>query len=298
MKAPDGRRNGPADLVLDCRNLHGEGIFWNHLDGRVWWTDIHGKQLWWLAPESGASGSIAMADRVCCFAPRQAGGFILALAKDIAFFDPATGAVDGIHRFEPDKPGTRLNDGRTDRQGRFIAGGMNEGSGPEKSTVLRVDPDGTVTTIIADVGCANSTCFSPDGHRMYFADTAIGTIWVYDYDAVTGTPGNRRVLNDFIGEPGIPDGSCIDAEGAVWNAEWEGGRVVRILPDGNIDRVIAVPVRKPTCCAFGGPNLDTLYITTSRLETAPEQLAAEPTAGSLFAFKPGVRGVVDAPFAG
>jgi L-arabinonolactonase len=287
-----------AELALDCRNLHGEGILWNHRDRRVWWTDIHGKRLWWLEPSSGASGSIAMADRVCCFAPREPGGFILALAKEVAFFDPGTGELATIHRFEPEKLGTRLNDGRTDRQGRFIAGGMNEGSGPEKSTVLRIDPDQSVTTIITGVGCANSTCFSPDGRRMYFADSSVGTIWVYDYDPGTGVPGDRQVLNDFKGEPGIPDGSCVDAEGAVWNAEWEGRRVVRILPDGSIDRVVEVPVLKPTCCAFGGPELETLYITTSRLEATREQIAAEPMAGSLFAFKPGVHGVVDAPFAG
>jgi L-arabinonolactonase len=235
---------------------------------------------------------------VCCFAPRREGGFIVAFAKSVAFFDPDSLVTKSFHTFEPDKQETRLNDGRTDRQGRFIAGGMNEGSGPDKSTVIRVDPDGTVTTILTGIGCANSTCFTPDGRRMYFADSFLGQIWFYDYDETTGTPSNRRLLTDFKDEPGIPDGSCVDAEGAVWNAEWEGRRVVRVLPSGMIDRVIEIPVLKPTCCAFGGPELDTLYITTSRLQMTQEQLASEPSAGSLFAFKPGPRGVVDAPFAG
>ncbi|HET7718041.1 MAG TPA: SMP-30/gluconolactonase/LRE family protein [Bauldia sp.] len=287
-----------AELLLDCRNLHGEGILWNPADGRVWWTDIHGKHLWWYEPESRRAGSIPMADRVCCFAPRRSGGFIVAFAKSVAFYDPASGVTKEIHSFEPNKTGTRLNDGRTDRQGRFIAGGMNEAGGSETSSVLRVDPDGSVTTILDGVGCANSTCFTPDGRQMYFADSFVGTIWAYDYDPATGTPSNPRVLNDFKGEPGIPDGSCVDAEGAVWNAEWNGRRVVRVMPDGRIDRVIEVPAPKVTCCTFGGPDLDTLYITTSRLEMAPEELAAEPSSGSLYVFKPGVRGVVDAPFAG
>lgn len=239
-----------------------------------------------------------MPDRVCCFAPRRQGGFIVAFAKSVAFFDPESGETKSFHSFEPDKPGTRLNDGRTDRQGRFIAGGMNEGSGPDKSTVIRVDPDGAVTTILSGIGCANSTCFTPDGRGMYFADSFVGEIWFYDYDATTGTPSNRRLLADFKDEPGIPDGSCVDAEGAVWNAEWEGRRVVRVLADGTIDRVIDIPVLKPTCCAFGGSELDTIYITTSRLQMTQEHLASEPSAGSLFAFKPGLRGVVDAPFAG
>jgi L-arabinonolactonase len=287
-----------AEPVLDCGNLHGEGILWNAADGRVWWTDIHGKQLWWFDPASRASQSIPMPDRVCCFAPRAQGGFIVAFAKEVAFLELPSGKVTRLHGFEPDKPETRLNDGRTDRQGRFIAGGMNEGPGPARSSVLRVDPDGSVTTIITDVACANSTCFSPDGQRMYFADTPLRQVWVYDYDAASGTPRNRRVLADFAGEPGIPDGSCVDADGGVWNAEWQGRRVVRILPDGKIDRVVEIPTLSPTCCAFGGQGLDTLYVTSSRLEMTPEQLAAEPLAGALFAFKPGVRGVVDAPFAG
>jgi sugar lactone lactonase YvrE len=287
-----------AELLLDCRNLHGEGILWNDKDGRVWWTDIHGRHLWWFEPRSGKATSIPMPDRVCCFAPRRRGGFIVAFAKEVAFFDPESGAISPFYCFEPENPETRLNDGRTDRQGRFVAGGMNEGSQTPTSTVIRVDPDGSVSTIITDVGCANSTCFAADGRRMYFADSFAGTIWVYDYDIRAGLPSNRRVLKEFADEPGIPDGSCVDAEGAVWNAVWEGRRLVRLLPDGTIDRVIEMPVLKPTCCAFGGPELDTLYITTSQLEMTPDQLAQEPMAGSLFAFKPGVRGLVDAPFAG
>jgi L-arabinonolactonase len=133
---------------------------------------------------------------------------------------------------------------------------------------------------------------------MYLADSFLGTIWLYDYDPISGTPSDPRVLKDFKGDQGVPDGSCIDAEGAVWNAVWEGRRVVRILPDGTIDRSIEVPVLKPTCCAFGGPDLETLYITTSRLQSTAEQLAREPTAGSLFAYRPGVRGIADAQFAG
>src|SRR4030095_15114047 len=149
--------------------------------------------------------------------------------------DPASGKTSRIHRFEPEQPDTRLNDGRTDRQGRFIAGGMNEGCIARTSNVARVDVDGSIATVISGVGCANSTCFSPDGKRMYFADSFVGTIWVYDYAPAHGTPSRRRVLKDFKKDEGIPDGSCVDADGAVWNAVWEGNRVVRILPDGTVD---------------------------------------------------------------
>ncbi|SMX47820.1 SMP-30/gluconolactonase/LRE family protein [Maliponia aquimaris] len=287
-----------AELALDCRNSHGEGVFWNAADGRVWWTDIEGRALWWFEPAGGKSGRLEMPDRVCCFAPRKDGGLIVAFAQSVVLLDLATGASETIHAFEPDSPDTRLNDGRTDRQGRLIVGGMNEATGAADSSVIRIDPDGTVTTLIDVVACANSTCFSADGRTMYFADTPERTIRAYDYDPATGDLEAMRLHADFTGEPGLPDGSCVDVEGGVWNAEWQGRRVVRVAPDGRIDRVIEVPTWKPTCCAFGGPELDTLFITTSRLMSSPEDLAADPHAGGLFAVKPGVRGVPDAPFGG
>ena len=133
---------------------------------------------------------------------------------------------------------------------------------------------------------------------MFFADTPDREIVAFDYDNATGAISNRRAHGDFSDEPGLPDGSCVDAEGGVWNAEWEGRRVVRIAPDGQIDQVIDVPVWKPTCCAFGGPNLDTLYITTSRLMSSSDVLKKEPHSGGLYAVKPGINGVIDAPFNG
>lgn len=133
---------------------------------------------------------------------------------------------------------------------------------------------------------------------MYFADTPDREIVAFDYSSEGEPLSQRRTLASFADEPGLPDGSCVDAEGGVWNAEWEGRRVVRIAPDGKIDQVIAVPVWKPTCCAFGGANLDTLFITTSRLMSDEKTLANEPQSGGLFAVKPGVRGLEDTPFCG
>ena len=287
-----------AEIVVDARNQHGEGIFWNPADGRVWWTDIHGKRLWWYEPASRRSGSFAVEDRVCCFAPRRSGGFICAFAQEIALVDSSGRITDRIASFEPDNPNTRTNDGRTDRQGRFIVGGMNEVTAAADSRVVRVDADGSVSTLIEGVSCANSTCFSPDGRTMFFADTPERRIRAYAYDPDSGAVNSPRILADFSGEPGRPDGSCVDAEGCVWNAEWEGSRVVRVNRDGKIDRIVDVPVLKPTCCAFGGPDLDTLYITTSRLGCTEAQLSEQPLAGALFAVRPGVRGIEDAPFAG
>lgn len=285
-----------AKLVLDCKNQHGEGALWNPTDGCVWWTDIFGKQIWAYNPVTEASTTYTMEDRVCSFALCENGKLIIAFADRVSLYDLDTGVEDKICDFEPNNPNTRLNDGRTDRQGRFIVGGMNEGTGEADSSVISIASDLSVKTLFDGVSCANSTCFSPDGKTMYFADTPDQEILAMSYDTERGTVEDKSVLASFDAEPGAPDGSCVDSEGGVWNAEWEGRRVVRVAPTGEIDRIIEVPVWKPTCCTFGGENLDTLYITTSRLLSDDSVLDQEPTSGGLFAVKPGFRGVQDTPF--
>lgn len=285
-----------AELVVDCANVHGEGAIWNPADQKVWWTDIIGKRLWSYDPESGRSQSVETPERVCCFAPRRVGGLILALADGLAFSRDGTD-FERFHDFEPHLANTRLNDGRTDRTGRFIVGGMDEVSGEAISSVLRVDADGTVTTIIRNVAISNSICFSPDGDTLYFTDTPTGRILAYPYDQANGAVGEPRTFTTVQGGAG-PDGSCVDSEGGLWNAEWGGKRVVRYGANGEIDAIIELPVSNATCCAFGGEGLETLFITTSRLGLDDGQLAKEPAAGGLFAVKLGWRGIADSDFAG
>jgi L-arabinonolactonase len=289
-----------AALVIDCANRHGEGVVWSSEHQRLMWTDIHGQRVWTLDPETGIKESSSVPERVCCFAPRAGRPLfqvIAAFAGGIAFLNLASGEREDIHTFEPDLPQTRTNDGRTDRQGRLIVGGMDEVDGRPVSSVVRIDPDGSVSRLFGDVACANGTCFSPDGRIMYFADSPSRRIEAFDYDGATGIPSNRRTVGQLEG-PGVPDGSCVDAEGCVWNAVWEGYRVERWSPDGRLDRVVEVPVKKPTCCAFGGLDLATLFITSSRLGESDDDLKREPTAGGLFAVKPGIAGLADTPFAG
>lgn len=285
-----------AELVVDCRNQHGEGILWSPADGRVWWTDIHGQSLWWHDPVAGTAGHHALPARLCAFAPRAKGGWIMAFADGVEIWSADLRPQRRICDFEPANPETRLNDGRTDRQGRFVVGGMNEVSGKADSSVIRISGDGAVETILTGVSCANSTCFSPDGSVMYFADTPRRRIDAHAYAG--DLPGAAQPFADMRTEPGLPDGSCVDAEGGVWNAEWEGGQVVRFDAQGKLTHRIPLPVPKATCCAFGGPDLSTLFITTSRLMSTPEQVAAAPLSGSLFAVRPGFRGIADSPFAG
>ena len=288
-----------VQCVVDCRNILGEGPAWSADEQKVYWVDIEKSQLWSYDPQTGAVRNWNSPERIAAFAFRDQGGFLVAFESGLAIYDPHTGATEKIQDVEPELTTTRMNDGRCDRQGRFIIGGMDEsGSGEPISNVYRVYADRSVHQIISGVACANSTCFSPDGRVMYFADTPTGQIWAYDYDTDTGTVTNRRVFADFSDQPGLPDGSIVDAEGFLWNAQWNGSRVVRYRPDGTVDRIVDMPVMNPTCVAFGGKDLDVLYVTTARYLMTPEQIDAEPLSGGLFALKTDVQGLPEPKFSG
>jgi L-arabinonolactonase len=280
-------------LAVDCRNVLGEGLTWDAAARCLYWVDIEQSEIWSLDPATGRTSSHRAPERIACLAPRPSGGLLVAFASGFALYDPKTRERRDIAAFEPGNPNTRLNDGRIDRQGRLVAGGFDEREGRPVSSVVRVERDMSVTKLIDDVTCANGICFSADGRLMYFADSPARTIWAYDYNEREGTVANRRVLNRFEDQPGQPDGSCIDAEGFIWNAQWNGHRVVRFAPDGRVDRVVPVPVLNPTCVTFGGEDLGTLYVSTARYLMTSEQLASEPQSGALFAIRPGVKGVAD-----
>jgi L-arabinonolactonase len=280
----------------DVRNILGEGVIWDARSSSLLWTDIESNQIW-LLDSTGRTSAVKTPERVGSFALRERGGLVVAFASGFAFWHPETGRREDIAPFEAHLPSTRLNDGGTDRQGRFLAGGMDEKEGKPLSSLCRLDFDLSLHTLLTDICCANSLCFSPDGRLMYFADTHQGVIWRFHYDIDAGIPSGQQVFATFEDQPGSPDGSCVDADGCLWNAQWNGGRVVRYTPAGVIDRVIELPVRNPTCVAFGGAKLDVLYITTARYLMRPEEIEAEPLAGALFAISPRVTGLPSKRFA-
>ena len=285
--------------VVDCQNTLGENPTWSIDAQKLYWLDIEKSELWRYDPETGETKVWKTPERAASFAFREKGGLLVAFESCLAFWDPETGETTKLKVMEPDLATTRMNDGRCDRQGRFIVGGMDESGKSERiSNVYRVDRDLSVHRIISSVACANSTCFSPDGRVMYFADTPTGEIWAYDYDTNTGDISDRRVFANFSDQPGMPDGSIVDSEGYLWNAQWNGHRVVRYRPDGTVDRVISIPVMNPTCLAFGGKNLDVLYVTTARYLMTPEQIKAEPLSGGLFAVVVDVKGLNEPKFCG
>jgi L-arabinonolactonase len=288
-----------VECIVDCQNILGEGVAWSADEQKLYWVDIEKSQLWSYDPGTGETKTWKPPERITSFAFRDRGGLLVAFESGLAFYDPETGKTEKIQDIEPDLATTRMNDGRCDRQGRFIVGGMDESGNWEAiSNVYRLDRDLSVHKIISDVACANSTCFSPDGRVMYFADSLAGEIWAYDYDTSTGAIANRRVFVDFSDQPGMPDCSVIDAEGFLWNAQWNGHRVIRYRPDGAVDRVLDMPVMNPTCVAFGGKDLDVLYVTTGRYLMIPEQIETEPLSGGLFAVTVEVKGLNEPKFCG
>lgn len=287
------------ECVVDCQNTLGEGPAWSVDEQKLYWVDIEKSELRRYNPATKDTKVWKTPERVGSFAFREQGGLLVAFESGLDFWDFKRGQTRRIQNFESDLATTRTNDGRCDRQGRFIVGGMNEAdNGDPISNVYRLDPDLNLHQIISNVTCANSTCFSPDGTVMYFADTPTGQIWAYDYSGDTGAVSNRRVFADFSDQPGMPDGSIVDEEGFLWNAQWNGYRVVRYRPDGTIDRIVDMPVMNPTCVAFGGKDLDVLFVTTARYLMTPEQIEAEPMSGGLFAVKVDVKGLNESKFCG
>ncbi len=282
-------------LAVDCRNILGEGPVWSVEEQKLYWTDIESKKLWQYDPVLGRSSSQDLPEKLCSMAFREKGGMLAAFSSGLSFFDPHTGKRKRIQDIETDLPATRLNDGRCDRRGRFLVGGFDS-SGQGKSAAYRVDPDLSVHQLLRGLTSANSICFSSDGRTMYFADTPQAAIWAFDYDPQTGSLGSRRTFCSFDDQPGLPDGSIIDAEGYLWNAQWNGARVVRYSPQGSIDRILEMPCFNPTCLAFGGKDLDTLFITSAHYQMSPQQIQAQPQAGGLFAVKPGVQGLPESKF--
>ena len=286
-----------VECVVNCQNILGEGPAWSVDEQKLYWVDIEKSELWCYDPGTGDTKVWKTPERVGSFAFREQGGLLVAFESGLAFWDPESGQAKGIQKFEPTLATTRTNDGRCDRQGRFIVGGMNEAENGEAiSNVYRLDHDLRFHQIISGVTCANSTCFSPDGKVMYFADTPTGQIRAYDYDTDTGAVANKRVFADFSDQPGMPDGSIVDAQGFLWNAQWNGHRVVRYRPDGTVDSYVEMPVMNPTCVAFGGKDLDILYVTTARYLMTPEQIEAEPLSGGLFAVNVDVQGLNEPKF--
>jgi sugar lactone lactonase YvrE len=277
-------------------DILGEGPMWDARDGRLYWFDIKGHRLNWLAHADGSRGGWELPWRASVAAPRTAGGLVLATEAGIARFDPATGFAELVTRIDLGD-GFRSNDGKIDLAGRLWWSSMDDDGGKRPGALFRTDPDGTTHKVLDGIHIANTVSVSPDGRTMYFADSALQVIWAF---AITdeGLLADRRVFLDMSGQTGGPDGSAVDADGYLWNVQWGAWRMVRYAPDGSVDRIVALPAEQATSCAFGGPDLATLYVTSAREGLSEAALAGQPLAGSVFALEPGVKGLPLPAFAG
>ncbi|WP_211209841.1 SMP-30/gluconolactonase/LRE family protein [Uliginosibacterium gangwonense] len=263
----------------------GECVLWDERLQTLRWLDILGKRIWRLGPEDATPAMLSTSTRPACMAltadPQR---LLVGFEDGLSFLNTESGEATRLCDVDTDKPYTRLNDGRCDRDGNFLFGTYDEVEQKPRGTWYRYTAAGQLEKLhLPPVAIPNSLCLSLDGRTLYFSDGVARCIQCCDYDARTGQVSNLRV---FAPVPeGYPDGSTVDAQGYIWNAEWGSSRVVRYRPDGQIDRVISVPVSQPSCVAFGGAALDTLFITSARVGLSAEHLATQPQAGHLFTVK-------------
>lgn len=294
--------SGPAieaTLAVRARCTLGEGATWCARTGRFYWTDIEGACLHRYDPSQGEHTSWDMPERLATFALcEDPNRLLLGLATHLAFFDMPSREMRRIVDVEPELD-TRLNDGRCDRQGRFVFGTKHEGE-PLRPIggFYRLNRDLSLERLpLPAPAISNSIAFSPDGATMYFCDSPTREILACDYGA-DGVVGNVRVFAQLEDADGVPDGSTVDAEGGLWNAQWGGSRVVRYGADGVETERVRVPTSQPSCVALGGPDLRTLYVTSARIELDAASLEAEPDAGGIFVAPSARRGLPEPLFLG
>ena len=268
----------------------GECAIWCVSSQTLWWVDVLEPALWRLdAPTGHCSRLPVKARRIGSLALREQGGLLLACENGIYAYDPDTGEQNFLIDPEPGAVGYRKNDGRCDWAGNFWVGTLREEDYAPVGTLYRIAKDGMVTAVASELAIPNGLAFDRQRGRAYFADTRAFTIWACDYDPVSNFIGKPQVFARTTA-PARPDGSCLDEEGYLWNALYAGGVVVRYSPDGKVSQIVELPVSHPTCCSFGGPNLDRLYITSASEPLTADQRNQEPLAGHVLVVDVGVRG--------
>ena len=286
-----------AELILDARNATGESPVWSTTEQALYWVDIPAKRLHRWSPADGKEHSWKASQMLACIAQTGNGSWIAAMENGLFAITPhADGSLDSrlLASVTHALPGMRFNDGRCDRQGRFWAGTMvmNMAAGAPVGAMYRYNADQAepLKAQLQGFIVPNGLAFSPDGNTLYLSDSHpdVQKIWAFDYDTDSGTPHNRRLFVDMSKHPGRPDGAAVDAEGCYWICGNDAGLIHRFTPQGKLDRSLAVPVKKPAMCAFGGADLDTLFVTSIR---PAGDLADQPLAGGVFALRPGVKGL-------
>ncbi|NJM43703.1 MAG: SMP-30/gluconolactonase/LRE family protein [Brachymonas sp.] len=288
-----------VELVIDIKNAVGESPVWHAGEQALYWVDIPAKTLHFLK-EGQALQTWQASEMIGCIAPHASGGWIAGMESGIFHLQPQNdGSLQETRLASLSHPRTamRANDGRCDRQGRFLFGAMymNMADSRQEGCVTCYQSKSELKELFNGLYTPNGMAFSPDGRTMYHSDSHPKSqlIWAWDYDKASGTPSNRRVFVDMNAYPGRPDGAAVDEDGCYWICGNDAGLIHRFTPQGKLDRSLAVPVKKPAMCAFGGADMKTLYVTSIR--PSDTDLADQPLAGGVFALHPGVRGLPE-PF--
>jgi sugar lactone lactonase YvrE len=277
----------------------GESALWDDRHRRLYWVDILGRAVFAHDWDSGALHRLRTPETVGCVALRERGGLIAAMRHGLAELDVTAGALRATAIVEAERPGNRFNDGAVDPYGRFWFGSMDLAEREPTGTLFRLDGDGTVTPVLNGIVCSNGPAFSLDGRTLYHADSARQRITAYEVDPDSGALGPGRLFASDSDQQWFPDGMTVDAEGFVWSCKWDGWRIVRYAPDGSVDRVLRVPVPRPTRCAFAGPELDVLAVTTARRgDGNGDGDGGRDLSGRVLLLDPGVRGVPAARWSG
>ncbi|MCQ4159028.1 SMP-30/gluconolactonase/LRE family protein [Roseomonas sp. GC11] len=286
--------------VSDTKDRLGESPVWDAAEQTLLWLDSLEGTLHRLEWSSGFRQDFVVPAPVGSCALSSKGDIILALRTGFSRCDLISQKVTPIVELDISHPDIRLNDGKVDRRGRFLSGTMHGNREPTERVIgglYRLDPDTAVTCIVGDLATTNGPCFSPEGTTLYCADSTRQVIWAFDYDLTTGTPSNQRLFVDFRAMGTAPDGATIDSEGCLWTALVRSGQIARFSPEGQLLRLIDMPVTHPTSVAFGGPGLDILFVTS--ISASHRLRAVEKEAGWLFAIEGlGVTGIAEPRFAG
>lgn len=300
MKLTEGEKGLPeldeVERLWHSQDRVGEGPLWDAAEQALYWVDIEQNvfhRLYLGGEKAGQAQTFGAGVMVGAVALREAGGLLLATQRGLGRWDDPTSPITWLVNPEQNKPNNRFNDGKVDSRGRFWAGTMSLNPDPNdpQGSLYRFDPDGSVHVMETNLTISNGLGWSPDNKLFYLTDSPKHVIYVYDYDEATGALANRRVFVQTPEDEGVPDGLAIDSEGCIWSARWGGWKISRFTPDGKLEREIKMPVENPSSCAFGGPDMDELFITSAWSGMNSEQRANQPQAGDVFRLKAGVRGL-------
>jgi sugar lactone lactonase YvrE len=286
------------DILSDIACDLGESALWDADRSRFYWVDITGGRVFALDWDTRRTTALALNAPVGSVALRAGGGLVAAVRHAVVYCDVDSRTVEVVRELETDRAGNRFNDGAVDPGGRFWFGSMDLGEAQPTGSFYCLRTDTTVTRAFDGIICSNGPAWSLDGRTMYHVDSTRQRITAYEFDVDAGAVGAGRLFVSDEAERWYPDGVTVDAEGFVWNCKWDGGRIVRYAPDGTVDRVVELPVPRPTRCAFVGPDLSLLAVTSARMGMTEAALAEAPASGRVLLLDPAARGTKAPHFAG